>query len=108
MEQPEISWSSIVALGVISFLVILSVVIGCFILKKKTKRGRRKHVSEKTELNTKTSEEDYEEEITMIPSWLKNKENMIFHPNCIKRDTLLGTGNYGSVYKGKLLQGNAV
>ena len=98
----------ILTVGIISFLVILSGVIGYFILKSKTKMYRREKVLEENEWNTNKSEEDYENKISEIPSWLKNKQNMIFHPNCIKRDTLLGTGNYGRVYKGKLVQGNAV
>ena len=51
-------------------------------------------------------ENNNEEEI--IPDWLKSKPDMIYPARCIEQGQLLGRGQYGLVYKGKLSQGNAV
>ena len=42
------------------------------------------------------------------PDWLKDKKEMIFLKNSIVKGKLLGKGQFGNVYKGKLHQGNAV
>ena len=43
-----------------------------------------------------------------LPDWLKDKKEMIFLKNSITKGKLLGKGQFGNVYKGKLYQGNAV
>ena len=42
------------------------------------------------------------------PDWLKDKREMVFLKNSIVKGKLLGKGQFGNVYKGKLHQGNAV
>ena len=42
------------------------------------------------------------------PEWLKDKREMVFLKKCIVKGKLLGKGQFGNVYKGKLHQGNAV
>ena len=42
------------------------------------------------------------------PDWLKDKKEMVFLKNSIVKGKLLGKGQFGVVYKGKLHQGNAV
>ena len=42
------------------------------------------------------------------PDWLKDKKEMVFLKNSIVKGKLLGKGQFGNVYKGKLHQGNAV
>ena len=42
------------------------------------------------------------------PEWLKDKKEMVFLKNSIVKGKLLGKGQFGNVYKGKLHQGNAV
>ena len=44
----------------------------------------------------------------MLPNWLQEKKAMIFPRKSILKGELLGRGNFGSVFKGKLIQGNAV
>ena len=48
------------------------------------------------------------DEISALPSWLKVKPEMLYHPDCIKKGKKLGQGQFGSVFKGDLMQGNAV
>ena len=45
---------------------------------------------------------------TSLPNWLKDKREMVFLKKCIVKGKLLGKGQFGNVYKGKLHQGNAV
>ena len=42
------------------------------------------------------------------PDWLKDKREMVFLKNSIVKGKLLGKGQFGNVYKGKLHQGYAV
>ena len=43
-----------------------------------------------------------------LPDWLKDRSEMIFSKASIVKGKLLGKGQFGNVYKGKLHQGNAV
>ena len=45
---------------------------------------------------------------SLLPEWLEARQGMIFTQNNIEKTHELGTGQYGSVFKGKLIQGNAV
>ena len=42
------------------------------------------------------------------PDWLLEKQEMIFPLDSIEKNQELGKGQYGSVFKGKLVQGKAV
>ena len=44
----------------------------------------------------------------MLPDWLQQKKKMIFPKKSIVKGECVGRGNFGSVFKGKLVQGNAV
>ena len=44
----------------------------------------------------------------IYPDWLRKRKEMLFNSCNLERGQKLGCGNYGSVYKGKLSQGNAV
>ena len=43
-----------------------------------------------------------------LPDWLSSRKEIIFPRSSIEKHQELGSGQYGSVYKGKLLQGNAM
>ena len=43
-----------------------------------------------------------------LPEWLQDRTEMIFSKASIVKGKLLGKGQFGNVYKGKLHQGNAV
>ena len=44
----------------------------------------------------------------MLPQWILDKPDMIYPQNSIKKKGALGTGQFGTVYKGTYCQGNAV
>ena len=44
----------------------------------------------------------------MVPDWLKNRKEMVYPQNCIERCRQLGSGQFGTVFMGKLVQGTAV
>ena len=44
----------------------------------------------------------------ILPQWILDHSDMIFPPNSIKRMAILGSGQFGTVYKGTYCQGNAV
>ena len=46
-------------------------------------------------------------EESILPTWLKDKKEVIFPQQAIERYQQLGNGQYGSVYKGMLTQGKA-
>ena len=48
------------------------------------------------------------EEDWMLPIWLQNKKDMIFYQSSVIKGDLLGRGQFGAVFKGKLVQGSAV
>ena len=43
-----------------------------------------------------------------LPEWLKDRKEMLFSKNFIIKGKQLGKGQFGTVFKGKLTQGNAV
>ena len=44
----------------------------------------------------------------VIPSWLGNRSDMIYPQEAVHLDDQLGSGQFGSVYKGKLVQSRSV
>ena len=54
------------------------------------------------------TDEDEENNERFLPRWLQEQREMIFAPSSIRQTQLLGTGQYGKVYKGTLSQGKSV
>ena len=48
------------------------------------------------------------EETSILPQWLLKRKEMIFSHMYIEQQEKLGSGQFGTVYKGRLRQGNAV
>ena len=44
----------------------------------------------------------------ILPQWILDHADMIFSSNSIKRIAIIGSGQFGTVYKGMYSQGNAV
>ena len=63
---------------------------------------------EKNTLYTSEASDHVDNAGNILPDWLKDREEMIFHSSCINRSQELGSGQYGSVHKGLLVQGKAV
>ena len=59
-------------------------------------------VAELEELHVKS------EPVLVVPDWLLQRPEMIYQPQFIQKGQALGSGQYGMVFKGKLMQGNAV
>ena len=65
----------------------------------------------KWEMNSLYSSQGSEMECheeNIYPDWLVARTEMVFHSSQVERKEKLGSGNYGSVYKGQLTQGKAV
>ena len=43
-----------------------------------------------------------------LPEWLREKREIIFPHEAVEKIHQLGSGQYGAVFKGKLLQGKAM
>ena len=50
----------------------------------------------------------FEDEDWMLPNWLQNKKEMIFYQSSVTIGDLLGRGQFGAVFKGRLVQGSSV
>ena len=48
------------------------------------------------------------EEASILPQWLLKRKEMIFSHMYIEQQEKLGSGQFGTVFKGRLRQGNAV
>ena len=74
---------------------------------------RIKHnISTMTWENNSMYQNDEEEERMgkkeLIPNWLENHSDMIYPQEAVHLDVELGSGQFGSVYKGKLVQSRSV
>ena len=56
---------------------------------------------------SKVSKENNNEDM-LLPQWLREKQEMIFSQDSIEKIHELGSGEYGSVFKGNLVHGKAV
>ena len=48
------------------------------------------------------------DEESILPSWLRERPEMIYPQSCIEECQQLGQGQFGSVFMGKLVQGKSV
>ena len=53
-------------------------------------------------------EEDSMSHKEVTPNWLRNRSDMIYPQEAVHLDVQLGSGQFGSVYKGKLVQSRSV
>ena len=52
--------------------------------------------------------DEKEKDEWILPEWLKARKEMIFPQSCVERFQEIGRGQFGAVFKGKLVQGQAV
>lgn len=43
-----------------------------------------------------------------LPIWLEDRKEMVFSQDCVVKGQLLGSGQFGAVFKGKFIHGKAV
>ena len=77
-------------------------------MKKKQRRNDAEISTEITGLKMTQLDEGSADDELLIPSWLKDRKEIIFSPRCIEKGEELGRGQYGYVYKGKLTLGKSV
>ena len=53
-------------------------------------------------------EEEEMRQKDLIPTWLANRSDMVYPQEAVHLDDQLGSGQFGSVYKGKLVQSRSV
>ena len=60
------------------------------------------------ELHETEESDDKVDDVSFLPKWLRENKEMIYPQSCIKTSQQLGQGQFGSVFKGNLIQGKAV
>ena len=106
----------IIISGIIVGLLLIAAVVAIFSRKYYTRNKRTYLVSQAmtwkgNELYDSEESLDADigdEESKFLPDWLNAQRQMIFPNNSITKCQQLGEGQFGSVFKGKLVQGNAV
>ena len=97
----------VIATSSTASILVLMVAITCFIVRRRYKVSRRV-IWVENKFHSSDSENENAEITSLIPNWLMMNKHMIFPEESVKKDKLLGKGQYGCVHKGKLFQGNAV
>ena len=111
INSMQTSHTSTVVLAIVCAL-LLAGCVGAFLWRHR-KRKKYKLSDMTWEMNElyETDESDTEEtneDTSLLPKWLRVKPDMIYQPWCVDKGQALGYGQYGTVFKGKLNQGNAV
>ena len=89
-------------------LVILVITTSLYCLQKKKRTTPPAMTWEVNDLYISQSSDDGSHTEPILPDWLKERKEMLFHSSCITKSEILGSGQYGFVYKGRLVQGKAV
>ena len=82
-------------------IISLAVIVLLFCYRK----NKRSKIVWEDNCLYESSEEDISTD-PILPQWLREKPEMIFKQDVIEKTHELGTGQYGSVLKGNLMQGN--
>ena len=69
-------------------------------------RSARRKV-EKVHREEAIEDNDFDKEY-VLPDWLRKRKEMIFPETSVMKGQQLGKGQFGTVFKGALVQGNAV
>ena len=101
----------VVSLSVVSLLMIVTAIIVAGFFYKRKKQNHRwlatAFIPNKLYKNNKCLLE-VDDDNLILPDWLKEKKDMIFSQDSIEKGIKLGSGYFGAVFKGKIIQGNAV
>ena len=111
VDQPTSTITPTISVILSVFLTLLltgGMLASFYYYRKKTHH----RITEMTwEMNTLYESEDCDhnaDEESILPSWLRVRPEMIYPQSCIEKCQQLGQGQFGSVFKGKLIQGKAV
>ena len=92
---------------VISVLLTILTVLAAVILIYYYKKIKRRNSPKNWETNDLYYSLRVVNEECILPTWLKDKKEVIFPQQSLEKYQSLGAGQYGSVYKGKIMQGKA-
>ena len=96
-------------LGLITFAIVGVLKLACCKLKIRQQDAIGDDVVwQKNSMSDNNRSSNSLNEDSEIPDWLKDRSEMIFSRNLITKGKRLGQGQFGTVFKGKLNQGNAV
>ena len=92
------------------FLALITVILSgmVYYYKKKTRQRIPATTWEMNDRYESEGSDNKVEEETILPHWLRVRPEMVYPHRCIEKDQELGKGQFGSVFKGRLIQGNAV
>ena len=96
--------------------IIILLLIGIFCTFKKRSSNEKTIIRPKVTEIEMRSNDLYRRDETLksfdrksnLPEWLKERKEVIFSKNSIVKGKQLGEGQFGTVFEGKLFQGNAV
>ena len=122
--QPETSTAVILYSLLIAFTICVAIIASVYIYRRTSKHAQspskvfwEKNKSYENDDSSTLLEDEikcnYKGEspvhcIPMVPDWVKNRKEMVYPQKCIKKGRQLGSGQFGAVFIGKLIQGTAV
>ena len=91
-----------VTIVVTSLLLLIWMASRCFPFPRSA-RSKAKEVHREEAIEDNDFDKDY-----VLPDWLRKRKEMIFPETSVMKGQQLGKGQFGTVFKGALVQGNAV
>ena len=115
-EQPNDDWSLFAILISVLLLLLLNALICtvfCWIRKKNTQKIPPMTWATNTLYESNESIYDHASDInqkhqSLLPEWLSTKKHMIYSQTSVEKEHEIGHGQYGTVFKGKVVLGNSV
>ena len=108
----KLKWQLVIVLCALALMsIILISIMGLnYYKKKRLKRNtvNNKFIWKLNSLYDSNKSLDSLNECSGLPSWLKERKEMMFSKSLITKGRQLGKGQFGAVFKGQLNQGNAV
>ena len=108
----KLKWQSFIVLCALALMTLILISIIGFNTYKKKRLERNpvnnKFIWKRNSLYDSNKSLDSLNECSGLPSWLKERKEMIFSRSLITKGKQLGKGQFGAVFKGRLNQGNAV
>ena len=87
---------------------IFGLIVSVYCFRKRIRHNISTVTSENNSMYQNDEEEERMSQKELLPDWLKNRSDMIYPQEAVHLDDQLGSGQFGSVYKGKLVQSRSV